>query len=85
MIAYFLFQLCGLIDGYFARQELPSQYTAHNITITLRTVVRGLAYLVTFLFGANAVGLAGKNTPRKYRQCQSFPWSLGKHRTSGVL
>ena len=59
MICFFLFQLCGLVDGYFARQELPEQYTAHNITVTLRTVIRGLSYLMTFLFGVNCVGLSG--------------------------
>lgn len=52
------------MDGYFDGQEIPSQYTAHNITVTLRTVIRGLAYLLTFLFGANALGLAGtRNWP----------------------
>jgi len=59
VICFLLFQVCGLVDGYFDRQELPDQYTARNITVTLRTVARGLAYLLTFLFGANCVGLSG--------------------------
>jgi len=60
VICFLLFQVCGLVDGYFDRQDLPDQFTARNITVTLRTVVRGLAYLLTFLFGANCVGLSGK-------------------------
>jgi len=61
VICFLLFQVCGLVDGYFDRQELPDQYTARNITVTLRTVARGLAYLLTFLFGANCVGLSGES------------------------
>ena len=49
------------MDGYFEGQALPGQLTARNITITLRTVVRGLSYLLTFLFAANTVGLAGES------------------------
>lgn len=59
-ICFVLFQICGLVDGYFANQEMPDQYTARNVTVTLRTIVRGLAYLMTFLFGVNCVGLTGK-------------------------
>ena len=39
---------------------LPNQLTARNITITVRTIVRGLSYLLTFLFAANTVGLTGE-------------------------
>ena len=57
VICYFLFMLSTNVDGYFEKQELPTQYTARNIAILVQTVVRGLAYLATFIFGANAVGL----------------------------
>lgn len=60
VICYLLFQVCGYVDGYFDRQEMPDQYTARNIAVTLKTVIRGLAYLMTFLFGANCLGLSGK-------------------------
>ena len=43
----------------FDRQAMPDQFTARNITVTVRTITRGLAYLATFIFGANAVGLSG--------------------------
>lgn len=58
VFAYLLFQLSSGVDGYFEGQALPDQLTARNITITLRTVVRGLSYLLTFLFAANTIGLA---------------------------
>lgn len=59
VLACLLFQLSSGVDGYFEGQPLPDQLTARNITITLRTVVRGLSYLMTFLFAANTVGLTG--------------------------
>ncbi|PSC71348.1 hypothetical protein C2E20_5234 [Micractinium conductrix] len=62
LIAWFLFQACTAVDAYFDRQTLPdayTQYTAHNIAVLVQTVGRGLVYLITFIFGANALGLAG--------------------------
>ena len=46
------------MDGFFAAKALPEQYTARNIAVLVSTVARGLFYLLTFIFGANAVGLA---------------------------
>lgn len=34
------------------------QYTARNISVLVATVARGLVYLITFVFGANSLGLA---------------------------
>ena len=56
---YLLYLFSTSISTYFGRQELPDQYTAKNITVTIRTAVGGLAYLATFIFGANALGLTG--------------------------
>ncbi|KAL0038463.1 hypothetical protein WJX77_007253 [Trebouxia sp. C0004] len=56
---YLLFLFSTSISTYFGRQELPDQYTAKNITVTIRTAVGGLSYLATFIFGANALGLTG--------------------------
>lgn len=58
VICYLLYQLSTATDSFFASRELPTQYTARNIAILIQTVVRGLAYLITFIFGANALGLA---------------------------
>ena len=57
--AYGLYLFATNVDGYFEGQQLPDQYTARNITVTIRTIVRGLSYLITFIFAANAVGLGG--------------------------
>jgi hypothetical protein len=57
-ICTLLFQGCKVVDAFFDGQTLPTQYTAHNIAVLVQTVVRGLAYLLTFIFGANALGLS---------------------------
>jgi hypothetical protein len=57
-IAYVLYLLSTSVDAYFANKELPTQYTARNIAVLIQTVIRGLSYLVTFIFAANATGLA---------------------------
>jgi len=57
--AFALWQLCTRVDAFFETFELPEGYTAHNIAVTLRTVGRGLSYLLTFIFAANAAGLGG--------------------------
>lgn len=57
--AFALWQLCTHVDAFFETFELPEGYTAHNIAVTLRTVGRGLSYLLTFIFAANAAGLGG--------------------------
>mgnify|MGYP001134028266 CR=1 FL=1 len=64
VICYLLFQLTQGVDGYFANKALPEQYTAHNVAVLVQTVVRGLAYLITFIFGANALGLTGERRER---------------------
>ena len=61
VFAYLLYLFSSNVDGYFERQPLPDQYTARNITVAISTIVRGLSYLITFIFGANAVGLSGES------------------------
>lgn len=58
--ACLLYLLSTNVDNYFEGQALPNQLTARNITITVRTIVRGLSYLLTFLFAANTIGLTGE-------------------------
>ncbi|KAG2443033.1 hypothetical protein HYH02_009448 [Chlamydomonas schloesseri] len=52
---FFSTKVQGAIEG----NPLPDGYTARNIAITVRTIILGLCYLATFIFGANGVGLAG--------------------------
>ena len=60
VISYLLYLFSTAVNGYFEGQTLPEQYTAHNIAVLVQTVVRGLSYLITFIFGANALGLTGQ-------------------------
>eukprot|EP00976_Prorocentrum_cordatum_P104215 1193782-Prorocentrum_minimum.AAC.2 len=56
-IAFFFYQGSTKIDASFAGKSLPDTYEIAQIVITIRTIVSGLAYLATCVFGANAVGL----------------------------
>eukprot|EP00891_Asterochloris_glomerata_P004812 jgi/Astpho2/4812/Aster-x0214 len=58
-LTYLLYQLSTNVNGFYSTQALPDAYTARNISITVRTVAQGLAYLATFIFGANTLGLTG--------------------------
>ena len=58
-IATLLYQVCVRVDAFFDGAGLPDGYTQRNIAVTLRTVGRGLAYLLTFIYAANGLGLAG--------------------------
>jgi hypothetical protein len=57
-VAVVLWNAAGAVDAFFAAKELPTQYTARNIAVLVETVARGLVYLCTFIFSANATGLA---------------------------
>jgi hypothetical protein len=57
-ICFGFYLLSRVVDDYFLHQDLPAQYTARNVTLLIQSVVRGLVYLITFIFGANATGLA---------------------------
>ena len=57
-ICFGFYMLSRVVDDYFVHQDLPAQYTARNVALLIQSVVRGLVYLVTFIFGANATGLA---------------------------
>jgi hypothetical protein len=54
-----LWTFTGFVEGMFDAQPASDQYAVRNVTGTLRSILTGLCYLATFLFGANAVGLTG--------------------------
>ena len=58
-VATLLYQVCVRVDAFFDGAGLPDGYTQRNVAVTLRTVGRGLAYLLTFIYAANGLGLAG--------------------------
>lgn len=57
LLCAFFFKGSQAIDASFAGKELSKDYTAAQITITVRTIISGLAYLATFVFGLNTAGL----------------------------
>lgn len=89
IICWFLFQASRGVDAFFDRQSLPdpvTQYTAHNIAVLVQTVSRGLVYLITFIFGANTLGLAGegRSSARMWRLSGCASCS-GGHAFGGCL
>lgn len=55
--AIVIFYLAGSMDSYLSNSPMPDGYTARNISVTVRTIFRGLIYLAAFIFGANGTGL----------------------------
>jgi hypothetical protein len=57
-IAAGLWYFTTKVEVAVAGSALPDQFTARNMAVTVRTILLGLLYLVTFIFSANCVGLA---------------------------
>ncbi|XP_027341555.1 uncharacterized protein LOC113854628 [Abrus precatorius] len=57
IIALILYKFATTIEASLNQQTLSDNYSVRQITITIRTIVNGLAYLVTFVFGLNSLGL----------------------------
>jgi hypothetical protein len=56
-IAFVLYGLTQQIVGAMDGKAVPENYQARQISITVRTIVSGLAYLATFVYAANGTGL----------------------------
>lgn len=56
-IALILYKFSTTVEGGFAVKAVSSEYTIRQLTVTIRTVVVGMCYLATFVFGANSIGL----------------------------
>ncbi|KAL0306542.1 UNVERIFIED_CONTAM: hypothetical protein Sradi_6071500 [Sesamum radiatum] len=56
-IALILYKFTTTIESALNRQTISDNYSVRQITITIRTIINGLCYLATFVFGANALGL----------------------------
>lgn len=56
-IAAGLWFFTGKVEASVAASALPAGLTARNMAVTVRTILLGMLYLVTFIFSANAVGL----------------------------
>uniref|UniRef100_A0A7N0V7F5 DUF3082 domain-containing protein n=1 Tax=Kalanchoe fedtschenkoi TaxID=63787 RepID=A0A7N0V7F5_KALFE len=57
VIALILYKFTTTIEAALNRQTMPNDFSVQQITITIRTIVNGVCYLATFVFGINAVGL----------------------------
>ncbi|GER53834.1 hypothetical protein STAS_31381 [Striga asiatica] len=57
VIAVILFKFTTTVEDALNRQTISDTYSVRQITITIRTIINGLCYLATFVFGANSLGL----------------------------
>lgn len=57
VIALVLYKFSTTVEASLNRQTISDSFSVRQITITIRTLVNGLCYLATFIFGINSVGL----------------------------
>ncbi|KAE8678095.1 DNA ligase 1-like [Hibiscus syriacus] len=57
VITVFLFKFTTTIEAALSRQTISDNFSVRQITITIRTIVNGLCYLATFVYGFNSLGL----------------------------
>ncbi|OVA00013.1 Protein of unknown function DUF3082 [Macleaya cordata] len=57
VIALVLYKFTTTIEAALNRQTISDSFSVRQITITIRTIVNGLCYLATFVFGINSIGL----------------------------
>ncbi|GLT55661.1 hypothetical protein SLA2020_287620 [Shorea laevis] len=57
VIALILYKFTTTIEAALNRQAISDNFSVRQITITIRTIVNGLCYLATFVFGINSIGL----------------------------
>ncbi|KAJ7981787.1 Transmembrane protein [Quillaja saponaria] len=57
VIALFLYKFTTTIEASLNRQTISDNFSVRQITVTIRTIINGLCYLATFVFGFNSLGL----------------------------
>ncbi|KAG2658112.1 hypothetical protein PVAP13_1KG260500 [Panicum virgatum] len=57
VIALILYKFSTTVEAALNRQTISDSFSVRQITITIRTIITGLCYLATSVFGINAVGL----------------------------
>ncbi|KAI4322978.1 hypothetical protein L6164_022623 [Bauhinia variegata] len=57
IIAIILYKFTTTIEASLNRQTISDNFSVRQITITIRTIINGLCYLATFVFGINSIGL----------------------------
>ncbi|KAL3652585.1 hypothetical protein CASFOL_002266 [Castilleja foliolosa] len=58
VLALILYKFTTTIEASLNRQTIPDNYSVRQITITIRTIINGLCYLATFVFGFNSLGFS---------------------------
>ncbi|EEC72993.1 hypothetical protein OsI_06901 [Oryza sativa Indica Group] len=57
VIALILYKFTTTIEAALNRQTISDSFSVRQITITIRTIINGICYLATFVFGINSIGL----------------------------
>ncbi|KAJ0700855.1 hypothetical protein HanOQP8_Chr10g0372801 [Helianthus annuus] len=57
VIALILYKFTTTIEASLNRQTISDNFSVRQITITIRTIINGICYLATFVFGINSFGL----------------------------
>ncbi|CAN1288022.1 hypothetical protein LINPERPRIM_LOCUS19803 [Linum perenne] len=57
VIALILYKFTTTIESSLNRQTISDNFSVRQITITIRTIINGVCYLATFVFGFNSIGL----------------------------
>ncbi|XP_020598992.1 uncharacterized protein LOC110038479 [Phalaenopsis equestris] len=57
VIAVILYKFTTIVEASLNRQTISDNFSVRQLTITIRTIVNGLCYLATFVFGINSIGL----------------------------
>ncbi|KAL5715853.1 hypothetical protein ACHQM5_017617 [Ranunculus cassubicifolius] len=57
VITLILYKFATTVEAGLNRQAISDNFSVRQITITIRTIINGICYLATFVFGINAVGL----------------------------
>ncbi|XP_071691924.1 uncharacterized protein [Rutidosis leptorrhynchoides] len=57
VIALILYKFTTTIEASLNRQTISDNFSVRQITITIRTIINGICYLATFVFGINSLGL----------------------------
>nr|XP_043624296.1 uncharacterized protein LOC122595890 [Erigeron canadensis] len=57
VIALILYKFTATIEASLNRQTISDNFSVRQITITIRTIINGICYLATFVFGINSLGL----------------------------
>lgn len=56
-IALILYKFAVTVGEGLSRQTMSDNFSVRQLTVTIRTIINGVCYLSTFVFGVNSLGL----------------------------